>query len=144
MILGPNGAGKTTLFNLITGVYKPSAGDIYLFGEDVTETYTRSRMGLGRTFQVTNLFPSLTVMNNVRLGVLGVQRKKYAMHVPVTWLDEVTERCRDLLEMAGMWDERDTEVANLSYGHQRQLELMVTLASDPKVLCSMSQPPACR
>jgi branched-chain amino acid transport system ATP-binding protein len=91
-------------------------------------------MGLGRTFQVTNLFPTLTVMNNVRLGVLGVRRNKYTMHVPVTWLDDVNERCRSLLEMAGMWDERDTEVANLSYGHQRQLELIVTLASEPQVL----------
>lgn len=136
VILGPNGAGKTTLFNVITGVYKPSAGSIRLFGEDVTDTapHHRTRMGLGRTFQVTNLFPSLTVMNNVRLGVLGVQRKKYTMHVPVTWLDDVNQRCRELLEMAGMWDERDTEVSNLSYGHQRQLELIVTLASDPKVL----------
>jgi len=136
VILGPNGAGKTTLFNLVTGVYRPSAGEIHLFGENVTARapHTRARMGLGRTFQVTNLFPSLTVMNNVRLGVLGVQRRKFAMHVPVTWLDDVNERCRDLLEMAGMWDERDTEVANLSYGHQRQLELMVTLASDPQVL----------
>jgi branched-chain amino acid transport system ATP-binding protein len=136
VILGPNGAGKTTLFNVITGVYKPSTGDIYLYGENVTAMapHNRSRMGLGRTFQVTNLFPSLTVMNNVRLGVLGVRRKKYAMHVPVTWLDDVNERCRSLLEMAGMWDERDTEVANLSYGHQRQLELIVTLASEPRVL----------
>ncbi|MDP9494669.1 MAG: branched-chain amino acid ABC transporter ATP-binding protein/permease [Actinomycetota bacterium] len=136
VILGPNGAGKTTLFNLITGVYKPSSGNIFLFGENVTATapHARTGMGLGRTFQVTNLFPTLTVMNNVRLGVLGVKRKKFAMHVPVTWLDDVNERCRDLLEMAGLWDERDTEVANLSYGHQRQLELMVTLASDPQVL----------
>ena len=110
VILGPNGAGKTTLFNLITGVYKPSSGNIFLFGENVTTTapHARTGMGLGRTFQVTNLFPTLTVMNNVRLGVLGVKRKKFAMHVPVTWLDDVNERCRDLLEMAGLWDERDT------------------------------------
>jgi branched-chain amino acid transport system ATP-binding protein len=135
-ILGPNGAGKTTLFNLISGVYKPSDGDIYVFGKNVTAMapHARTRMGLSRTFQITNLFPSLTVMNNVRLGVLGVQRKKYAMHVPVTWLDEVNDQCRSLLEMADLWDERDTEVGNLSYGHQRQLELMVTLASDPQVL----------
>jgi branched-chain amino acid transport system ATP-binding protein len=135
-ILGPNGAGKTTLFNLISGVYKPSDGDIYVFGTNVTgmAPHARTRMGMSRTFQITNLFPSLTVMNNVRLGVLGVQRKKYAMHVPVTSLDEVEDRCRSLLEMAGLWDERDTEVGNLSYGHQRQLELMVTLASDPQVL----------
>ena len=136
VILGPNGAGKTTLFNLITGVYKPSAGDIYLFGNKVTgrASHARTRMSLGRTFQVTNLFPSLTVMDNVRLGVMGVQRKKYVMHVPVTRLDDVNDRCRNLLEMAGLWDERDTQVAKLSYGHQRQLELMVTLASDPQVL----------
>jgi len=65
---------------------------------------------------------------------MGVHRKKYVMHVPVAWLDDVNERCRGLLEMAGLWDERDTQVSNLSYGHQRQLELIVTLASDPQVL----------
>jgi branched-chain amino acid transport system ATP-binding protein len=135
-ILGPNGAGKTTLFNVVTGVYKPSAGDISLFGNNVTATssHARTRMGLSRTFQITNLFPSLTVMNNVRLGVLGVRRTKYVMHLPVTRLDDVNDRCRELLEMAQLWDERDTEVGNLSYGHQRQLELIVTLASDPQVL----------
>jgi branched-chain amino acid transport system ATP-binding protein len=135
-ILGPNGAGKTTLFNVITGVYKPSQGDIVLFGQNVTgvASHTRTRMGLSRTFQITNLFPSLTVMNNVRLGVLGVQRSKYTMHVPVTSLDDVNERCKSLLELAGLWDERDKEVGNLSYGHQRQLELVVTLASEPRVL----------
>jgi branched-chain amino acid transport system ATP-binding protein/branched-chain amino acid transport system permease protein len=135
-ILGPNGAGKTTLFNVITGVHKPSAGDISLFGKNVTamSPHARTRMGLSRTFQITNLFPSLTVMNNVRLGVLGVRRTKYVMHLSVTSFDEVNDRCRELLEMAGLWDERDTEVGNLSYGHQRQLELVVTLASDPQVL----------
>lgn len=135
-ILGPNGAGKTTLFNVVTGVYKPSAGAIHLFGNNVTTTssHARTRMGLSRTFQITNLFPSLTVMNNVRLGVLGVRRTKYVMHRPVTRLVDVTDRCRELLEMAQLWDERDTEVGNLSYGHQRQLELIVTLASDPQVL----------
>lgn len=135
-ILGPNGAGKTTLFNVITGVYKPSHGDIFLFGENVTRipSHTRTRMGLSRTFQITNLFPSLTVMNNVRLGLLGVRRQKYLMHLPVTRLDDVTDRCRNLLEMADLWAERDTVVGNLSYGHQRQLELIVTLASDPQVL----------
>jgi branched-chain amino acid transport system ATP-binding protein len=135
-ILGPNGAGKTTLFNVITGVYKPSKGDILLFGRNVTgiAPHARTRMGLSRTFQITNLFPSLTVMNNVRLGVLGVRRSKFLMHRPVTGLDDVTDRCRDLLELAELWDERDTQVGNLSYGHQRQLELIVTLASDPQVL----------
>jgi branched-chain amino acid transport system ATP-binding protein len=135
-ILGPNGAGKTTLFNLITGVHKPSHGSIHLFGRNVTSvpSHVRTRMGLSRTYQITNLFPSLTVMNNVRLGVLGVQRQKYVMHLPATSLDSVNERCRSLLEMADLWNERDALVGNLSYGHQRQLELLVTLASDPQVL----------
>ena len=135
-IVGPNGAGKTTLFNLITGVYKPSHGSIHLFGRNVTSvpSHVRTRMGLSRTYQITNLFPSLTVMNNVRLGVLGVRRQKYVMHLPATSLNRVTERCRSLLEMADLWDERDSLVRNLSYGHQRQLELIVTLASDPQVL----------
>jgi branched-chain amino acid transport system ATP-binding protein/branched-chain amino acid transport system permease protein len=135
-ILGPNGAGKTTLFNLITGVDKPSHGSIHLFGRNVTNvpSHVRTKMGLSRTYQITNLFPSLTVMNNVRLGVLGVERQKYVMHLSATSLDSVNERCRRLLEMADLWDERDALVGNLSYGHQRQLELIVTLASDPQVL----------
>ena len=135
-LLGPNGAGKTTLFNVLTGVHKPSEGDIFLFGENVTglSSHARTRLGLSRTFQITNLFPSLTVINNVRLGTLGPRREKYLMHLSVTSLDDVNDRCRELLEMAGLWNERDTEVGNLSYGHQRQLELAVALASDPKVL----------
>src|SRR5207247_7436081 len=72
-ILGPNGAGKTTLFNLISGLYKPSSGDVSLFGKSMTRVppHARAHMGLGRTYQITNLYSTLTVMDNIRLGILG-------------------------------------------------------------------------
>ena len=135
-ILGPNGAGKTTLFNLISGLYKPSSGDIALFGKSVTRVppHTRARMGLARTYQVTNLYPTLSVLDNIRLGLLGTDTTRYALHSSVSRLRRVNERSRELLEVIGLWERRDMEVRQLSYGHQRQVEIIMALASEPKVL----------
>ena len=135
-ILGPNGAGKTTLFNLISGVYKPSSGDIRLFGKSVARvpSYARVRMGLARTYQVTNLYPTLTVLDNMRLGLLGTKPTRYAMHSSVVRDTRLTERSKELLDVVGLWGLRDVEVRHLSYGHQRQIEIVMALASDPKVL----------
>jgi ABC-type branched-subunit amino acid transport system ATPase component/ABC-type branched-subunit amino acid transport system permease subunit len=135
-ILGPNGAGKTTLFNLISGLYKPSSGDIALFGRSMARVpaHARVRMGLARTYQVTNLYPTLTVLDNVRLGVLGIGATRYALHSSVARLGAVNERSRELLEVIGLWDRRDMEVRHLSYGHQRQIEIIMALASEPRVL----------
>jgi branched-chain amino acid transport system ATP-binding protein len=135
-ILGPNGAGKTTLFNLISGLYKPSSGDISLFGKSMTRVppHTRAQMGLGRTFQITNLYPTLTVAENIRLGILGTRAARYVVHSSVASLGSVTERSTELLKAIGLWERRDMEVRHLSYGHQRQLEIVMALASEPKVL----------
>lgn len=135
-VLGPNGAGKTTLFNLISGLHKPSSGDISLFGRSIARVppHTRVRMGLARTYQVTNLYPTLTVLDNIRLGVLGIDAKRYALHSSVARLGRVNERSRELLEIVGLWERRDMEVRHLSYGHQRQIEIIMALASEPRVL----------
>jgi branched-chain amino acid transport system ATP-binding protein len=135
-ILGPNGAGKTTLFNLISGLHKPSSGDISLFGKSIARApaHARARMGLARTYQVTNLYPTLTVMDNLRLGVLGVDASKYELHSSVAGLDRINERSRELLELIGLWEAREMEVQHLSYGHQRQIEIIMALASEPRVL----------
>lgn len=135
-ILGPNGAGKTTLFHLITGVLPLTSGEVRMFGEDVSEwtTHRRVALGMARTFQITSLFPKLSVMDNVVLAVLGLRKMKMVMFKPLSSYPEVFEKTEKLLTQAGFWELRDTEVRNLSHGEQRQLEIVLALASDPKVI----------
>lgn len=135
-ILGPNGAGKTTLFHLITGVLPVTSGQVRLFGQDVTAwtTHKRVALGLARTFQITSLFPKLSVMDNVILAVQGLRKMKMVMFRPLSSFPEVYEKAEMLLTEAGFWEIRDHEVRNLSHGEQRQLEIVLALASDPKVI----------
>jgi branched-chain amino acid transport system ATP-binding protein len=135
-IIGPNGAGKTTLFNLITGVFPATSGEIVLFGRDVTRwpSHRRTALGMARTFQVTSLFPKLTVLDNVLLAVAGVGRTKLVMWKSLLTYKSMVEKARQLLEAAGYWDRRTVEIRNLSHGEQRQIEVVLGLASDPKLL----------
>ena len=135
-IIGPNGAGKTTLFNLITGVFGCSSGEIILFGRDVTRwpSHRRTALGMARTFQITSLFPKLTVLDNVLLALTGVGRTKLVMWKPLLSYTEIVEKARRLLESAGYWERRDVEVRNLSHGEQRQIEVVLGLASEPQLL----------
>ena len=135
-IIGPNGAGKTTLFNLITGVFPSTSGQIVLFGKDVTRwpSHRRTALGMARTFQITSLFPKLTVLDNVLLALAGVGWTKLVMWKPLSSYKEHQEKARRLLETAGYWDRRGVEVRNLSHGEQRQIEVVLGLASDPKLL----------
>ena len=135
-IIGPNGAGKTTLFNVVTGTLPASSGQAVLFGSDVTQwpSHRRTAMGLARTFQVTNLFPKLTVLDNVLLAIQGLRRMKFVMWRPLSSYREMREKARRLLEDAGYWDRRDVEVRNLSHGEQRQIEIVLALASEPRIL----------
>ncbi|HEX6322016.1 MAG TPA: ABC transporter ATP-binding protein [Burkholderiales bacterium] len=135
-VIGPNGAGKTTLFNLITGVLPASAGRILLFGEDVTgwPSHRRTALGMARTFQITSLFPKLSVLDNVLLAIGGLRRTKFVMWRTMSSYAELHAKARRLLEAAGYWDRRGTEVRNLSHGEQRQIEIVLGLASDPKIL----------
>jgi branched-chain amino acid transport system ATP-binding protein len=135
-IIGPNGAGKTTLFNLITGVFPCSSGEIILFGREVTgwPSHRRTALGMARTFQVTSLFPKLSVLDNVLLALAGVGRTKLVMWKALLSYDNLVEKARRLLETAGYWERRGVEVRNLSHGEQRQIEVVLGLASDPKLL----------
>ena len=135
-IIGPNGAGKTTLFNLITGELAPSAGRIWLFGCDVSShpPHARAAMGLARTFQITNLFGPLTVEENVLLAVQALRPTRYVMTRPLVRYPEMLDRVRALLQGAGLWEKRHAKVHALSYGEQRQLEVLLALAGRPRLL----------
>jgi branched-chain amino acid transport system ATP-binding protein len=135
-IIGPNGAGKTTLFNLITGIYPVTSGQVLLFGQDVTgwPSHRRTALGMARTFQVTSLFPGLTVLDNVLLAINGLRRSKFVMWRYLSSYKEVYEKAYHLLEQANFLDRKDTEMRNLSHGEQRQLEIVLGLASDPRIL----------
>ncbi len=135
-IIGPNGAGKTTLFNIITGILGPSAGRIRLFGRDVTRlpTHRRAQLGLARTFQITTLFPRLTVLESVLLAVQGLDPVRFTLHRRRAAYGHLLERAESLLADWGLADRARQVTGQLSYGEQRQVELILALAGAPKVL----------
>jgi branched-chain amino acid transport system ATP-binding protein len=135
-IIGPNGAGKTTLFNLISGELAPTGGRIELLGRDVTRLppHRRAALGLGRTYQLTNLFPRLSVLENTLLAVVALCRLRYVPLWPLAAYRDPFERARALLTPLGLWERRDDPVAELSYGEQRQVEIALAMASDPAVV----------
>ena len=135
-ILGPNGAGKTTLFNLFSGELKASEGEVSLFGHKVTRmpAHQRTRLGLGRTFQITNLFPSLTVLENLLLAGIGLKRVKYSMLRPMSSHRAFYEQADEMLNRVDLVEQRDTLVGNLSHGEHRQIEIAMALMSDPRVI----------
>ncbi|GAB6064474.1 ABC transporter ATP-binding protein [Deferrisoma palaeochoriense] len=135
-IIGPNGAGKTTLFNLLSGQYRPSSGRVLFHGRDVTPLgpADRARIGIGRSFQLTNLFPALTVLENVRLALQARERVGLVFWRRCEAYPELEERAYGILEevsLAHRWADR-AEV--LPHGQQRQLEIAILLGLDPQVL----------
>ena len=135
-VLGPNGAGKSTLFHVISGVLAPSSGHVELMGVDVTELPIQRRisMGMGRTFQITNLFANLTVEKNLVIALQGLTRTKMAMLHSVSSFSLLQDEAQDLLEKWQMAEMRDRNVAELSYGQQRKLELLLAVSQKPKLL----------
>jgi branched-chain amino acid transport system ATP-binding protein len=135
-ILGPNGAGKTTLFNLIAGDLRPTAGRIVLHGRDITDlpNHRRAYLGMARTFQITNLFPNMAVMDNLLLAAQALHRSKFSMVRPIQGQRRIVERAERILEQVKMGDLRDIRVKELSYGVQRQLEVALALVEEPKIL----------
>jgi branched-chain amino acid transport system ATP-binding protein len=136
VLIGPNGAGKTTLFNCVTGSLPPTSGRIFLFGKEVTHLaeHLRTAMGLGRTYQITNVFPDLTVLENIILSIQGTTRKKWVLHRPVKSFPEILDRAAAELERVGLKHRQADSVHLLSYGERRQLELALALASRPRAL----------
>jgi branched-chain amino acid transport system ATP-binding protein len=138
-IVGPNGAGKTTYFNLISGQLKATAGTVTLDGRDLSglSTSQRTRAGLGRAFQLTNLFPRLTVLENVRLAVQATRDGEHrrGLNLWSVWSDHraLTERADEILEAVEMKDKENELVASLPHGDQRKLEVALLMALEPQV-----------
>jgi branched-chain amino acid transport system ATP-binding protein len=135
-IIGPNGAGKTTLFNIISGELLPTSGRVYLQGQDVTRMvpHRRAALGLGRTYQITNLFPRLTVVENILIAVQALDPTRYSVLRPLRGFTHLFERAQQLLTPLGLWSVRDVTVSDLSYGDQRTLEIALALATRPRIL----------
>jgi len=135
-IIGPNGAGKTTFFSLVSGLYPVTAGTIHLLGNDITKlpTHKRTSLGLSRTFQITNLFPTLSVMENLVVATLGLRPMKFSMLKPASRYRDLYARAEEVLESVGMTEKSKEVVKNLSHGEQRQVEISLALVSNPRVL----------
>lgn len=135
-LIGPNGAGKTTLFNVISGTIRPSAGRVLSFEQDITRSpaHVRASLGLARTFQITNLFANLSVMENILLGLQALTWTKYAFYKTTASFTELTGNAVNLLRDWGLDQKKDYPVRSMSHGEQRQLEIILALASRPKIL----------
>lgn len=143
-LVGPNGAGKTTVFNMITGVYKPTTGKFYLCGEDLTgkSQETINHKGIARTFQNIRLFNNMTVVRNVMVGLHNQPEYKCGLFTSMLRLPRhfkvektMRERAKEILDLVGLLDERNSLACNLPYGKQRKLEIARALATNPRLLC---------
>jgi branched-chain amino acid transport system ATP-binding protein len=135
-LIGPNGAGKTTFVNMLSGAIQPSSGRILLAGEEITRTSqaARVRKGLGRTFQITTLFRSLPVLDNVALAIAEREGVARRMWRPATRYSQIKEECMSLLATLGIAEDAATPAQDLPYGRQRLVEIAIALALKPKVL----------
>lgn len=135
-LIGPNGAGKTTVFNLLTKFLPPTRGTINLMGTDITNMKPDrvARMGMVRSFQISAVFPHLTVLENVRIALQRPANLATQFWMPLSVLDRLNGRAEELLESIGLSQYRDARATDLSYGRKRALEIATTLALDPEVL----------
>lgn len=135
-IIGPNGAGKTTFFNVVSGVYQPSGGTITYEGRDVTRSSAaqRARAGMARSFQLTNVFPTLSVLENARLAAQAQGQRRYGLLRPYTAYRRYLDRAQSALELVGLGTRPWVPAGSLSHGDKRKLELAIVLAADPHIL----------
>ncbi len=135
-IIGPNGAGKSTLFNLISGRFEPTSGDILLNGTRVNgkKPFEINRMGLSRSFQITNIFPKLSVFENLRCAVLWSLGYRYTFFKFLANLDDANDRAQELMEMIKLDKKRDVLAMNLTYAEQRALEIGITIGGGANVI----------
>ncbi len=135
-IIGPNGAGKSTLFNLISGRFEPTSGDVLLNGQRINgkKPFEINRMGLSRSFQITNIFPKLSVFENLRCGVLWSLGYKYSFWRFLADLDDANDRAEALMDQIHLHKKRDILAMNLTYAEQRALEIGITIAGGASVI----------
>jgi len=135
-VIGPNGAGKTTLFRTISGEVHPTEGKIQLFGDDMSRAapYRKAQRGVGRTYQVTELFQELTVEDNLVIATQAVTTGRFCFWKPVRMIGKLDDTVTSVLEAVGISGLRHTRVSAMSHGEQRQLEIAMALASNPKLL----------
>lgn len=135
-IIGPNGAGKTTFFNLLSGKYRPTSGRVIFQGADITDMplYKRIHKGMGRSFQITNIFPNLTVLENVRLAVQATSDKNFNFWRHSAYFDGFIERAAYVLGLVGLGQQMHVPATSLPHGGKRKLELAMLLAPDPAIL----------
>jgi len=135
-VIGPNGAGKTTLFNVITGTYRPSKGQVFFKGKDITGAppYALTRLGMGRSFQITSTFDRMTTFQNIRLAVLSKRGIRFNLWRRVDKMEEVTREADEVIRRINLDRERDFPAGVLSYGKHRSLEISLALATDPELV----------
>lgn len=135
-LIGPNGAGKTTLYNLLTGKYSPTEGTITFKDEDVSgySPARRTRLGMGRSFQITNIFEGLSVRQNLRTSVLARSNSRWNPISRIDHHETITDETDRYIDLIGLSDIADSDTENLSYGDKRRVEIGVALATDPDLL----------
>ncbi|MCB8923793.1 MAG: ABC transporter ATP-binding protein [Ardenticatenaceae bacterium] len=135
-IIGPNGAGKTTFFNLLSGNLKPTSGQVLFKGRDITNLplHRTAHLGIGRSFQITNIFPNLTVLENVRLSCQALGKDNFRLFSSHRRFRQYEERAREVIDQVGLTKEALLLARTLPHGGQRKLELGMLLAPDPEVL----------
>lgn len=135
-IIGPNGAGKTTLFNLLVGVFPPTSGQILFSGKNISKRaiHERCQLGIGRSFQVTTIFPELSVAENVRLACQAKENAWHSLFSHACVHKKLNERTMEILEFMGIADLRDEPASTIPYGSQRALDVAIAVGSDPKIL----------
>jgi len=135
-VIGPNGAGKTTLFNTITGTYHPSSGQVFFKNMNITgfKPHRLTRIGMGRSFQITSTFADMTAFQNIRLSILSKRGIRFDFFRRVDNLKDVTLETEEMLDFLGLSQERNTPASALSYGKSRALEIGMALATDPELV----------
>jgi branched-chain amino acid transport system ATP-binding protein len=135
-VIGPNGAGKTTLLNVLNGQHSANSGYIYFMGRDITRlsVYKRAHLGMGRAFQSSTLFPSMSVLNNLLLAIHGMRPSRLHFFRAFETYDEYGSEAEKYLKSVHLWEKKDEVVSDLSHGEQKRLEIAMSLALAPKLL----------
>jgi len=135
-ILGPNGAGKTTLFNLLSGYHRATAGQVYFKGKEITQlsAHQINRLGIARSFQITNVFPELSVFENIHLVIMSKNKVRYNFLKTLGMWKKFVPETQAILKQIGLLEKKDIPAGSLSYGEQRALEIGLATASDPELI----------